>query len=103
MRLLFTAILLFYSFITSAQDSLKTCRAVRMNKEPKIDGVIDPQWNQITPVSDFVMNRPIEGGKPTQKSEVRVGYTDYAVYVLGVLHDSSPDSNLPRPRTLTEL
>ena len=94
MRLLFTAILLFYSFITSAQDSLKTCRAVRMNKEPKIDGVIDPQWNQINPVSDFVMNRPIEGGKPTQKSEVRVGYTDYAVYVLGVLHDSSPDSIL---------
>lgn len=78
-----------------AQDSTKICNAVRIAQPPTIDGVLDDaSWNEATPVSDFVMSRPDEGGKPTQKSEVRIIYDNRAIYIAAMLYDTNPDSIL---------
>src|SRR5262249_48139004 len=78
-----------------AQNSTKICHALRVAHPPKIDGVLDDaQWREAVPVSDFDMSRPMEGGKPTQKTEVRVLYDNRAIYVGAILYDSHPDSIL---------
>ena len=88
------AFLFIFSFVV-AQDSTKVCNAVRVTVPPKIDGVLDDvSWKEATPVSDFVMSRPEEGGKPSQKTEVRVVYDNRAIYVAAMLYDTQPDSIL---------
>src|ERR1041385_3891749 len=96
MRKIYLAFL-FLFFVASlvAQDSTKVCHAVRISHPPKIDGALDDvSWREAMPVSDFVMSRPDEGGKPTQKTEVRVLYDNRAVYVGAMMYDSHPDSIL---------
>ncbi|MCX6292137.1 MAG: DUF5916 domain-containing protein [Bacteroidetes bacterium] len=69
--------------------------ATRITVAPKIDGVLDDAiWTTAIPISDFVMSRPLEGGKPTQLSEVRVAYDNKAIYVGAMLYDTHPDSIL---------
>lgn len=76
-------------------DSTKLCYAVRTDKAPKIDGVIEPEiWSKAKPFSDFTMNRPIEGAQPTMKTEVAILYDDNAIYVSAMMYDPHPDSIL---------
>ncbi|MGV3630226.1 MAG: DUF5916 domain-containing protein [Bacteroidota bacterium] len=77
------------------QDTNKVCYAVRTTSSPKIDGVIEPEtWGQARPVSDFKMNRPIEGAAPTMKTEIAILYDDNAIYVSAMMYDPQPDSIL---------
>ncbi|MFZ5551880.1 MAG: DUF5916 domain-containing protein [Bacteroidota bacterium] len=76
-------------------DTNKICHAVRTTISPEIDGVLEPSvWSKAIPVSDFTMYRPIEGAKPTMKTEVSVLYDDNALYVGAMMYDSHPDSIL---------
>jgi hypothetical protein len=77
------------------KDSLRTCVAVRLSSAPKVDGKLDDAvWNSANLYSDFIQNRPIEGTQPTYPTEVKIAYTDYAVYVYAKLKDEHPDSIL---------
>jgi len=59
---------------------------------PTIDGVLDDQvWQSATPFSDFTQRDPNEGDPPTEETEVRVLYTDAALYVAIRAWDSRPD------------
>jgi hypothetical protein len=47
-----------------------------------VDGAVsDEAWQLATPVTDFVMKEPVEGGVPTDAMEVRFAYDDRAFYV----------------------
>jgi hypothetical protein len=95
MKCIFTCFLILISFFSFASDSTKVCMASRIANPPKIDGSLDDEaWSKATLINDFVMNRPKEGGVPTHKTEVRVVYDDYAVYVGVMLYDNHPDSIL---------
>ena len=96
MRKIYSLIIfLFFSVLLFAQDSTKVCHAVRISEPPKIDGMLDDAaWLGVEPVSDFIMSRPDEGGKPTQATEVRVLYDNRAIYVGAMLYDTRPDSIL---------
>ncbi len=77
------------------KDSLRTCIAVRLSAAPKIDGKLDDEvWKSANLYSDFIQSRPIEGAIPTFPTEVKIAYTDYAVYVYAKLKDEHPDSIL---------
>ncbi|HRH65752.1 MAG TPA: DUF5916 domain-containing protein [Bacteroidia bacterium] len=76
-------------------DTTKVCVASRIASAPKIDGTLNESfWTGIHAVSDFIMNRPIEGGSPTQRTEVKIAYDNKAVYVGAMLFDTHPDSIL---------
>ncbi|MEW6467538.1 MAG: DUF5916 domain-containing protein [Bacteroidota bacterium] len=88
-------LLLLPAFAIRAEDTLKSYTAERISSAIKIDGVLDDEaWARAAAASDFVMNQPIEGGVPKQKTEFRIVYDDYAVYVGAMMYDSSPDSIL---------
>ena len=79
----------------TAEDTLKKYSATRIAESIKIDGKLDDDaWKNAAVISDFVMNRPIEGGTPTQRTEVKIVYDNTAIYIGAMLYDTSPDSIL---------
>ncbi|QQR94508.1 MAG: hypothetical protein IPJ93_11890 [Bacteroidota bacterium] len=87
--------LFFFSGVANASDSLKHYKATRIFEPIKIDGQLtESAWTNTISFSDFVMNRPIEGSAPTQKTEVRIVYDNTAIYVGAMLYDTAPDSIL---------
>ena len=59
--------------------------------EPVIDGVIDDAlWQQARVVNDLHQMNPVEYGEPTQRTEVRVFYTDDALFVAARLYETDP-------------
>jgi hypothetical protein len=67
--------------------------AVRaLPSDPDIDGRIDdPAWQNAQPFNDFTQREPNEGDQPSEETEVRVLYTDAALYVAVRAWDSHAD------------
>lgn len=73
----------------------KSTQTSRINIAPKINGIADdPAWESIAPVSDFEQYTPVYGASPSFRTEVKIVYDDYAIYVLAEMFDPSPDSIL---------
>jgi hypothetical protein len=66
-------------------------RAARSTGAIHIDGKLDdPAWRSEEPFDAFVQRFPVEGGRPGERTEVRVLYDGAALYVGVTCHDSSP-------------
>ncbi len=99
--LLFTAFVIISSFSFAFDDSLKTkpitIQTFHTNETMIIDGLLSEKaWSSTNFISDFTQLDPIEGTKPTERTEVSVVYDDEAVYVGAKLYDTSPDSIVAR-------
>ena len=76
-----------------AQNTLKKAVAFRIATPPVIDGILDDlAWTNASIISDFVQYDPIYNVPPTYKTEVRIVYDDYAIYVGAFMFDPNPDS-----------
>jgi hypothetical protein len=65
--------------------------ATRTGETIHVDGRLDePAWLDAAPLSRFVQREPMEGGQPSEETEIRVLFTDTALYVGAVCHDRSP-------------
>ena len=59
-----------------------------------LDGRLDDaHWTAAIPVSDFTQQEPLEGGRPSRLTEVRVAYDADALYIGAKIHDD-PDGIL---------
>jgi hypothetical protein len=57
----------------------------------RVDGRLDePAWRETVPLSRFVQREPVESGEPSEETEIRVLFTDTALYIGAVCHDRSP-------------
>jgi len=66
-------------------------RAFRIHTPPVIDGVLDePFWADLEPVTEFVQRDPVDGGIPSERTEVRIAYDEDFLYFGFTLHDSDP-------------
>jgi len=73
------------------QQPLQTAQAFHVDHAPRLDGTLnDPLWQQATPVLGFSQREPFEGQEPTEKTEVRVLYTQSAVFFGVTCFDSGP-------------
>ncbi|NQY10339.1 MAG: carbohydrate binding family 9 domain-containing protein [Flavobacteriales bacterium] len=69
--------------------------AVSIKTSPKIDGILDDEvWKTAPIATDFIQNSPNPGKASAQKTEVKVLYTDYALYIGATMYDVSNDSIL---------
>jgi len=71
--------LLFFitPFILAQSDSRKSIKAhpIDQNTEIQLDGKVDEEfWLEIQPSGGFLMREPVEGGKPTELTEIRIAY-----------------------------
>ena len=77
----------------AAQDTPRpSIPATKLNAPPALDGEIlgDPAWQAIPPETSFTQNTPDEGMPASQRTELRMAYTDRAVYVAFVCYDEEP-------------
>lgn len=59
-----------------------------------LDGFLnDAAWQDAIPITDFTQQEPVEGGVPSAQTEIRVVYTEHALYIGAKLHDD-PDGIL---------
>ncbi|MFW6200821.1 MAG: DUF5916 domain-containing protein, partial [Gemmatimonadota bacterium] len=56
--------------------------------EVELDGQLDEEfWDRAVAVSDFTQQEPVEGGIPSERTEVRVVYDDDAFYIGAIIYD----------------
>ncbi len=67
-------------------------RATYLPQTPTLDGIVedDPVWHDVTPFSGFTQLKPDNGAPASQRTEVYFGFTDEAVHVGVVCHESDP-------------
>ena len=59
----------------------------------KVDGLLDePVWATIKPITEFVQRLPLDGGEPTEKSEMRVAFNNNFIYFGFTFFDSEPEN-----------
>ena len=51
-------------------------------------------WESVAVVSDFMQYLPVHNISPSFRTEVKIAYDDYAIYILAQMSDPSPDSIL---------
>ena len=70
----------------------KVIQAVRASEPAEIDGLLTEKAWRGESRSDFIQSDPVDGGTPTEKTEIWVAYDDNSLYVAAFLHDSEPQS-----------
>ena len=59
---------------------------------PVIDGILDEAfWATIQPVTGFRQREPVDGAPATERTEVRIAFTESALYFGMSMFDSEPD------------
>lgn len=57
-----------------------------------LDGRLDePFWDRMNPITNFRQQEPVEGGIPSERTEVYVAYDNDHLYIGAKLFDSEPD------------
>ena len=65
--------------------------ALRTNATFVIDGQLDePVWSDVTPLTGFVQSRPDTGAPASQETVVRFAYTEDALFIGILCHNSEP-------------
>lgn len=72
----------------------KVARARRVSGvPPRVDAVLDDEaWRGAAWFSDFVMKEPVEGGEPTERTEVAFLYDDRNLYVALRAYSNDPSA-----------
>ncbi|ALO45776.1 carbohydrate binding family 9 domain-containing protein [Pseudohongiella spirulinae] len=74
-----------------------TIEAYRMpvGMDIRLDGLLDEEvWAMAVPITEFRQQEPVEGGQPSERTEIRIVYDDDALYIGAMLYDSDPDGIL---------
>jgi len=91
MKRQFTEIILLASSILFSQDRPEVV-AHRTDEIIKIDGILNEVvWEKINPITEFVQRLPMDGGAPTEKSEMRLAYNDDYLYFGFTFFDNEPE------------
>ncbi|HYE87080.1 MAG TPA: DUF5916 domain-containing protein [Vicinamibacterales bacterium] len=96
--LLTTFLILTAAPIVSAQSpstapgGAHVATAARSAEAPALDGDVlgDAAWAKATPISAFTQEQPDEGQPVSERTEVRVMFTNDTLYIGAVMHDRDP-------------
>jgi hypothetical protein len=62
--------------------------AVKTDRSPKIDGILDDTvWQKAPIATDFIQNFPKAGELATVRTEVRILYDNSSIYIAAMLYD----------------
>ena len=94
--ILATAVPELYGFgqrIEDFQDRrLMSARRLEPGESVVLDGVLDEAlWNRTEPASDFLQIEPANGAAATERTEVRIVYTEDVLYMGVICFDSDPN------------
>jgi len=56
--------------------------------EVELDGrLLEDFWAQAIPITDFTQQEPVEGGVPSEKTEVRIVFDEHNLYIGAIIYD----------------
>jgi hypothetical protein len=85
-------LLLLFNIGLSADLGRESIKAIRVDEVPKIDGNLTEElWGKLPIITRFVQYNPYNGRPGAQKTKVRIGYDDRAIYIGAVCYDQSPE------------
>ena len=78
---------------TAAEGAVPFAAATYHEASPTLDGDVlgDPAWAAASPITGFWQTTPNEGDPASERTEVRILYTDRALFVGVVCYDRQPD------------
>lgn len=78
---------------TTSGEEVPFAVAARHETPPTLDGDVlgDPIWSEAPSITGFWQTTPNEGEPASERTEVRILYTDRALYVGVVCYDREPD------------
>ena len=80
-----------------------TAERMRDDERIELDGVLDePVWKRAQHGGEFIMQDPVLGGTPTERTEVRIVFNQDHLYIGVTCHDSEPDKLLGNTRKRDE-
>jgi hypothetical protein len=76
----------------SGAAAANAATAARTAEAPTLDGDVlnDPAWAQASPITGFTQEQPNEGEPVSERTEVRVVFTNDTLYIGAVMYDSDP-------------
>ena len=75
---------------TEVRPALQAMR-IPAGSAVELDGSLDDAvWARATPITQFRQQEPVEGGEPSEPTEIRVLYDDEALYIGAMLYDANP-------------
>ncbi len=92
-------LLFFYYLALSAQGTVITyegdrpsMKANKIGSAPEIDGEVlnDPLWQDIPPYGNLIQTQPNFGYPASERTDIRIAYTDETFYLSVVCHDARP-------------
>ncbi len=91
--ILIFSLLLFSPFISFAQKGIKQLTATRIQKAPKIDGILgESAWKSANSAAHFIQAKPIPGKPELHPTLVKVLYDGEALYIGAQMQEVSADS-----------
>ena len=95
-RLLISLFLIFICTDLKSQSENREPKSFKAfpikSEDIKLDGKLDDTfWSDVTGISDFLVQEPLEGGEPTEKTTVKVAYDENYLYIGAIFYDSNPD------------
>jgi len=85
------AVLIALAAVLSSAMAAGDLKAVRVEKSPRLDGLLDdPAWTAVPAVDGFRMVEPRPGEDPSERTEVRVLYDNHSLYIGVFCFDSEP-------------
>ena len=81
-------------FLCSFSISQNIVKAIKTSSNPILDGDVlnDPAWSEVPEVNNFVQKTPDEGQPVSEKTVVKIMYSDIAFYVAVVCYDANPEA-----------
>ncbi|MEQ8765013.1 MAG: DUF5916 domain-containing protein [Planctomycetota bacterium] len=74
------------------EEAPRVAGVTRVAEPPRLDGLLDDAvWLEAEPLVDFYQVLPIEGAEPSESTEVRIVYTEDALYIGTMCHDPEPE------------
>jgi len=69
-------------------------QAYALTSTPTFDGDVrnDPAWQAIVPVTGLTQVQPVQGAPASNRTEIRVGYTETSLWVGIIAHDDNPET-----------
>ncbi len=91
--LLLACVFVFSASVTVAQYEPKHVSAIRTQVPIKLDGILSEScWSEAPIAKDFIIDRPTPGVAMPFQTEVKIVYSDIALYIGIYNHDPAPDS-----------
>ena len=86
-------LLSIYTTLIYAQQKTPDFSLYRIEQAPKIDGILDdPCWESQPSITLFKQQFPVFNADPSQKTEIKIVYDNFSIYVGAILYDTAPDS-----------